>query len=95
VAPRSGFGERQVLDLKKFCEKSVYLQLESLLRDAREGKTASHSTAHAETRSKEVAVVEATGIPRKQERKGAIFLVSKLQEWKTALENGLTSLVAQ
>lgn len=60
-------------------EKGVYVQLESLLRGARE-----HPRPHSEE-------VEADGIPRKQGRKMVIFLVNKLQEWKTALENGLGS----
>jgi hypothetical protein len=64
-------------DLKTFYERGIYLQLESLLRDARE---------HPKPRSEEV---EANGIPRKQGQKMAIFLVNKLQDWKTALEHGL------
>ncbi len=81
-------------DSKSFFERAVYVQLESLLRDAREVKAGSDSTPHPQARSKEVAEVEAGRTPRKQEGKQAIFLVSKLQEWKTALENGLGSPAA-
>jgi hypothetical protein len=66
-------------DLKRGLERGVYRQLESLLRDAWE---------HPKPRSEEV---EANGIPRKQAQKMGIFLVNKLQEWKTALESGLGS----
>jgi hypothetical protein len=68
---------------KRWGERVVYAQLESLLRVARE---------HPKLRSEEV---EANGTPRKQAETMAIFLVNKLQDWKTALENGLGSPAAK
>jgi hypothetical protein len=76
-------------NIERFAEKSVYLQLESLLRDARAGKTAPGSTPNPQAHSEKVSQVEPRGIPTKQEQKVAIFLVGKLRAWKTALENGL------
>jgi hypothetical protein len=76
-------------NIRRFAEKSVYLQLESLLRDVRAGKTAPGSTSHPQAHSEKVSQVEPRGIPRKQEQKVAIFLVGRLRAWKTALENGL------
>ncbi len=75
--PDHPLGINGAFDSKRSLERGVYAQLESLLRDARE---------HPKPRSEEV---ETNGIPAKRPQKMAIFLVNKLQEWKTALENGL------
>lgn len=64
---------------QRWGERAVYFQLQELLRVARE---------HPKPASEEV---EADGRPRKQAPTMAIVLVNKLQEWKTALENGLGS----
>jgi hypothetical protein len=85
----------RTFDRKKIGERLVYTNLESLLHSMRGWKAASDSTPHSQLRSEEVAEVQATGIPRKQEPKVATFLVSKLQEWKTAVENGLGSSAAK
>jgi hypothetical protein len=80
--PEGGFA------LKRWGERAVYFQLEGLLRTARETKSASEPTPDPQPRTVQV---EANGIPGKQARKMAIALVSKLQEWETALEDGLGS----
>jgi hypothetical protein len=82
------------LDSRALFERGVYIQLESLLRGSHDVNPASDSSSHPQPRGAEVAESEA-GIPRKQQRKMAVFLVGKLQEWKTALENGLKPAVAQ
>jgi hypothetical protein len=71
-------------DSKRWGERAVYSQLDSLLRGAREVKAASDPTRQPQTEA-----IEVNGIPRKQSRKMAIDLINKLQDWKTALENGL------
>jgi hypothetical protein len=73
----------RTFDSKRWGERAVYGQLESLLRGTRE---------HPKPRTEEV---EAIGTRRKQAQEMAIFLVDKLQEWKTALENGLESPAAK
>jgi hypothetical protein len=82
------------LDSKAFFERGVYLQLESLLRGSHDVNPASDSSLHPQPRGEDGAE-NGAGIPRKQQRKMAIYLVGKLQEWKTALENGLKPAVAQ
>ena len=71
------------LDSKALFERGVYLQLESLLRGSHDASPAYDSSPHPQPLSEEVAE-NVVGIPREQQRKMAIFLVGKLQEWKTA-----------
>ena len=82
-------------DWKRLYERGVYVELESLLRGARERRTGSDSTPHPQARGEEVAVDKASNISIKQERTQTVFLISKLQEWKTALENGLEPRTAE
>jgi hypothetical protein len=81
-------------DSRAFFERGVYFQLDSLLSGSHDVNAPSESSPHSQPRSEAVAQREA-GIPRKQQQKMAIFLVGKLQEWKTALESALKPAVAQ
>jgi hypothetical protein len=94
LIPRDARLINGAFDSKALFERGVYLQLESLLRGSHDVNPASDSSLHPQPRGEEVAE-NGAGIPRKQQRKMAIYLVGKLQEWKTALENGLKPAVAQ
>jgi hypothetical protein len=94
LIPRDARLINEAFDSKALFERGVYLQLESLLRGSHDVNPASDSSLHPQPRGEEVAE-NGAGIPRKQQRKMAIYLVGKLQEWKTALENGLKPAVAQ
>jgi hypothetical protein len=72
-------------DTKKWGERSVYVQLESLLRGKTDVKSPLDPIPHSPPRVEETN--EANGIPRQKAQ--AMYLVNKLQEWKTALEDNL------
>lgn len=74
-------------DMKKWGERAVYVQLESLLRVKTDVKAPSDSTPYSPSRAEESG--EAGGIPRPNAQAMAIYLSNKLQEWKTALEDNL------
>jgi hypothetical protein len=73
------------LDMKKWGEKAIYVQLESLLRGKTSVKPPSDSARHSLPR------VEETGATNDVQRQQAqaMYLIIKLQEWKTALEDNL------
>jgi len=75
-------------DWERMGQRAVYSNLESLLHSMREEwKAKPDSTPDPQPGSE----VEGKGISAKQAQKMAVYLVGKLQEWKTALENGLGS----
>jgi hypothetical protein len=77
-------------DERKMGERAFYFNLESVLRSSRDVRRPSDSTPHSQLRSNEIRV---NGVSTEQ-RKMVIFLVNKLKQWKSALENGLGSPVA-
>jgi hypothetical protein len=67
------------LDMKKWGERAVYVQLETLLRSKTDVKIPD-STPHSPPRVEESG--EADGIPRQKARAMAIYLSNKIQEWE-------------
>jgi hypothetical protein len=67
------------LDMKKWGERAVYVQLETLLRSKTDVKIPD-STPHSPPRVEESG--EADSIPRQKARAMAIYLSNKIQEWE-------------